>query len=212
MKHCGQATAIGLLVTHVLASVIPSVLGTTKDLPWHIGEDFYLLQTEQGVQVHESRDVIWSAELPFISASGGHDLVVESSGAFNITQVDRNRCQGQTITSGGTIKDSDALDGTGASIAGSLLNCGGAKATYTMTFWVPADHRNRVAFNLTVSHDGSVALNRVYLSFVSNADEDFYGLGAQASFGSLKNQSVPIFSREQGVGRGDQPVTGYENE
>jgi alpha-glucosidase (family GH31 glycosyl hydrolase) len=52
----------------------------------------------------------------------------------------------------------------------------------------------------------------LFLTYRFSPSEDFYGLGAQASFASLKNQTVPIFSREQGVGRGDQPTTELEDE
>ena len=210
MKPLTRVVVVGLSITHVFANVIQGVLGSPATSHWSLGNDYSLLRTKNGVQVSDSGNVIWTAELPFISASGGHDNVTESSGAFIIEKVDENKCQGQEISTIEQVDVPEAVDETGIQLAGSLSGCGDATASYNFTLYVPADLSNRVAFEIDVSSDQD--LQKIYLRFGSDASEDFYGLGAQASFASLKNQSVPIFTREQGVGRGDQPVTRYENE
>lgn len=48
---------------------------------------------------------------------------------------------------------------------------------------------------------------RILLAYSSLPNEDFYGFGEQFSYSTLKGQKVPIFIREQGVGRGEEPVT-----
>lgn len=53
----------------------------------------------------------------------------------------------------------------------------------------------------------SVQLNRVCLTYSSEANERFYGFGEQFSHVDFKGKRVPIFVQEQGIGRGDQPVT-----
>ncbi|GAB2227916.1 hypothetical protein Droror1_Dr00009745 [Drosera rotundifolia] len=49
--------------------------------------------------------------------------------------------------------------------------------------------------------------NRVCLSYWSEAEERFYGFGEQFSHMDFKGKRVPILVQEQGIGRGDQPIT-----
>ncbi|XP_048225602.1 sulfoquinovosidase isoform X2 [Ricinus communis] len=49
--------------------------------------------------------------------------------------------------------------------------------------------------------------NRICLSYSSEANESFYGFGEQFSHMDFKGKKVPIFVQEQGIGRGDQPIT-----
>lgn len=184
---------------------------------WKLGSGFSLLWTPEYIEIRDDADnVIFSTVpgQPFISASTGNDSVVGSSGAFNITQVDQDKCSGQHISSVSDVPWEKTATGSAVQINGNLSECGDASAPFSLTFWVPKDLPDRVAFYLKISSSSNVdiTLKKLYFTFASHAEEDFYGLGAQASFASLKNQSVPIFSREQGVGRGDQPITGYANQ
>ncbi|KAG0595030.1 hypothetical protein M758_UG132700 [Ceratodon purpureus] len=54
-------------------------------------------------------------------------------------------------------------------------------------------------------------LNRVLLTYASHARERFFGFGEQFSFFDLKGRRVPIMVQEQGLGRGDQPITAAAN-
>lgn len=57
---------------------------------------------------------------------------------------------------------------------------------------------------------GGVALkefNRVFITYSSERDERFYGFGEQFSHMEFKGRRVPILVQEQGIGRGDQPIT-----
>lgn len=49
--------------------------------------------------------------------------------------------------------------------------------------------------------------NRVCLTYSSERKERFYGFGEQFSHMDFKGKRVPIFVQEQGIGRGDQPIT-----
>ncbi|XP_014491147.1 uncharacterized protein LOC106753805 [Vigna radiata var. radiata] len=49
--------------------------------------------------------------------------------------------------------------------------------------------------------------NRVWLTYASDEKERFYGFGEQFSHMNFKGKRVPIFVQEQGIGRGDQPIT-----
>lgn len=54
-------------------------------------------------------------------------------------------------------------------------------------------------------------LNRVMLSYGSHPGERFFGFGEQFSCFDMKGRRVPILVQEQGLGRGDQPITAAAN-
>lgn len=49
--------------------------------------------------------------------------------------------------------------------------------------------------------------NRVFLTYASSRDERFFGFGEQFSRVEFKGKRVPVLVQEQGIGRGDQPIT-----
>lgn len=53
----------------------------------------------------------------------------------------------------------------------------------------------------------SKEFNRVWLTYASDENERFYGFGEQFSHMNFKGKRVPILVQEQGIGRGDQPIT-----
>lgn len=55
------------------------------------------------------------------------------------------------------------------------------------------------------------AFNRIALTIFSERDEKFYGFGEQFSYMDMKGKRVPILVQEQGLGRGDQPITAAAN-
>ena len=213
-----RCNSFSLNILAVVAAVVilPSqnVIAGRRNTHWDLGSGFDLTVTSSGLRASLQRQSIWSASLPFISASGGDDIVVGSSGAFKITNVDTDTCQEQSISGVQAVPWDGAATGSAVRLSGDLLNCGNKTAPYTATFWVPSNLTDRIAFYMDITSPTTLTtpLTKLYLQFDSHQEEDFYGLGAQASFGTLKGQNIPIFSREQGVGRGDQPVTDYENE
>ncbi|CAM6097225.1 unnamed protein product [Calypogeia fissa] len=60
-------------------------------------------------------------------------------------------------------------------------------------------------------HFQQPTFNRVQLTYSSSKDENFFGFGEQFSHFNMKGRKVPIFVQEQGIGRGDQPVTALAN-
>ncbi|GFP80802.1 alpha-glucosidase yihq [Phtheirospermum japonicum] len=75
--------------------------------------------------------------------------------------------------------------------------------------------RNRVVIAVSPAQEENVAMkngvfpdfNRICVTYSSEEDERFYGFGEQFSHMDLKGKRVPIFVQEQGIGRGDQPIT-----
>ena len=197
-----------------MLTALPSLGQARSTWPLGSGLELSYQASQHQISIHQDNQTIFSTlpGQPFLSAGAGKDQIVEDSGNFNITNVAQARCQGLNITQLAGIPRRDSVKNQVA-VRGYLLDCGGEDIAYVMNFWVPKTLSDRVAFEATVDSDAnaSVPVERLYLTFASHAREDFYGLGAQASFASMKNQSIPIFSREQGVGRGDQPYTAIED-
>ncbi|KAF2169102.1 glycoside hydrolase family 31 protein [Zasmidium cellare ATCC 36951] len=197
------------------ATSTQTVLASSSDGQWSLGEGFSLHRKAEQLEISRGNSSIWSTVpgKPFLSASAGNDSVVGSSGAFKITEVDQDTCKDQSITSIDQIEWDGTATGEATRISGELLQCGNASAQYSLTFWVPSDLSDRIAFYVDIpsSKTASGPLKKLYFRFSSSASEDFYGLGGQGSFASLKNQSIPVFSREQGEGRGDEPITSVRN-
>lgn len=179
---------------------------------WDLGNGFKLAWDSKAnhLSIDQHSKTVFSS-VPgqsFLGASSGKDNIVGANGNFKISNVDRNQCQGQNVTQVDYSPSKEGVDAREVTVDGYLLDCEDENVEYSMRFWVPMHLPNRVAFNVTVQP----SVDKIYLTLGSDASEDFYGLGAQGSFASMKNQTIPIFSREQGVGRGDEPVTSIEND
>jgi alpha-glucosidase len=94
----------------------------------------------------------------------------------------------------------------GVVVRGAFEDCGGLR--YELAF-TPVS-ANRVDFSATVLEaDGtrSPEYNRTVLVYASDADEGFFGFGAQYSYVNMKGRRLPIWCQEQGHGRGVQPIS-----
>lgn len=88
-------------------------------------------------------------------------------------------------------------------------------ANYEMTFSLSAAAELQFTINVTpnpaifTTSDGRNTLTnpRTFITYACEKDEDFYGFGESFSFFNLKGRNVPILVSEQGVGRGEQPIT-----
>jgi hypothetical protein len=69
------------------------------------------------------------------------------------------------------------------------------------------NHKEEELTNETLNLKGFGEFNRVYATFSSDREERFYGFGEQFSCMEFKGKKVPILVQEQGIGRGDQPIT-----
>nr|XP_043609359.1 sulfoquinovosidase-like [Erigeron canadensis] len=61
--------------------------------------------------------------------------------------------------------------------------------------------------NVVMKDGGNECFNRICLTYSSEKNERFFGFGEQFSHMDFKGRKVPIFVQEQGIGRGDQPIT-----
>ncbi len=201
--HCGARWAaerpLRGALTWAAASTLPQRLES--------GAFAVLWRPEQGgalevVSADAPDRILWST-VPgraFIQAALGEEKVSERRGMFSIRDYSRRRYVHQTV------ERLYAQDGA-VRIEGRLYGrFHKQNAPYAMTF----EARGAKQLGFKVEIDGRQA-NRVYLTYASEADEAFMGFGAQFTHFNLKGRRVPIFVMEQGIGRGEQPLTFLAN-
>lgn len=128
-----------------------------------------------------------------LSANNDHEMSL-----FDITDAPDEISNHQTLTSASfstAAKDAFVLKG-------SLSYPSGTSTEYTMTFKHKA--QNHVVF--IVEQDGK-DVSRTYLIQSSSASEQVFGMGVQFTHFNLKGGCVPVFTQEQGIGRGLQPIS-----
>lgn len=128
----------------------------------------------------------------FVQAAQGAETVREARGMFRIRDTLTDTCADQEIRT-------MALSGGGLEVTGSLRCRSGREILFWLVFASPAPHR------LDIRVD--VEANRAFLTYASSRQEHFFGFGEQFSYVDMKGRLVPIWVSEQGVGRGDQPIT-----
>ena len=156
---------------------------------------------------HKSR-AEWALSLtptsPFVAIGAGPFAIIESQGNYNITDAPQNTTTRQSI---------DQVDRA----PGSLTICGSlgsdrtaAIGRYNLTLRANNLTRRGLDFALTATST-LPNYNRLYLRWAADAAEQFYGMGEQYTIHGLRGRTVPIFTSEQGVGRGAQPVSDFMN-
>src|SRR6478736_1274893 len=167
------------------------------------GGNFALLwnKTTAQLQVTDAANparVLWQTPAggDFLRAAVGSEAVDSARGCFTFKDHLTNGCGKPVIT--GVISDGDALVASG-----TLSECG---APWQLRFEERSPRQ--LAFTLDVAPVPGRTFDRIYLSYASSSDESFYGFGHQYGTLDMKGRRLPIWSGEQGIGRGQQPISG----
>ncbi len=186
----------GVPTTGTLTSVAPEAIGD-----YQVGE--FVVSIEEETSGHVLRVVhegwpcraLWRS-VPgesFVSAARGRERVTQSRAHFTVEDEILGRLPDQSI------EDVEERGGE-LRISGDLTGEDG-EAGYTLTFSPASDGRLRFVVEVEGPYD------RAYLTYASTPEERFFGFGEQFTYFDLKGRKVPIFVREQGIGRGAQPIT-----
>ena len=144
---------------------------------------------------------LWSsrADEAFLAAGRGVATVLgaDTAGFFQLRDALEWETSGQTV-------ESIAAAGEDLELRGELKG-GPRPIPYRLRF--RAVGARQAAFSVELEGEA----NRVVFAGASDARERFLGFGEQFSRLDFKGQRLPILVREQGIGRGKQPLTGLLN-
>ncbi len=131
---------------------------------------------------------------PFLKIAKDEPNVKYKYGSFKFAENPQEACG--TLN----IKDIDTAP-KALVIQGDL--CGN---TFTMTMRIEEEQTLDIDIQLS-----DPSYNRLSLVLISDAEEKIFGMGEQFSHVNMRGHRVPMWVEEQGVGRGDQPLTALAN-
>jgi alpha-glucosidase len=135
----------------------------------------------------------FNLEKAFLSAGVASPKVGYRMAAFKFKESVNQFCKNQTLDKISSDKNSIILEGK---------LTGDCESEYKIQF--TAIDSKTLNFQITFSKK---ELNRTFFSYKSDSSEQFFGFGEQGTHFNLKGKSPFIFTEEQGIGRGDQPIT-----
>ncbi|MGJ4748269.1 alpha-glucosidase [Leptospira sp. SA-E8] len=158
------------------------------------GVKVVFLPTELSFITSKGRILEFNLKDAFLSSAKGEQIVNYRKATFKIKDKILLECGTQTIESLG-------LESGALLIKGKLSgkNC---ETEYSIRFVSSSNAGLDWKVDIT-----NPELNRTFIKFKSDGSESIYGLGEQFSHINLKGKKPFLFSEEQGVGRGDQPIT-----
>ena len=155
--------------------------------------------------------ILWQtlAGEPFVLAAAGRETIHEKRGMFKFQDDWQVACTRQSVD-----LLLDTVPGEEITLSGHLFCNDGTSVLYHLNFKLQPQTSS---LQMTVwlqnpeTYQAETSLNRVFLTYASSAEEHFFGFGEQFTYFDLKGQKVPIWVSEQGVGRGEEPITTAAN-
>ncbi len=132
---------------------------------------------------------------PFLTIAQDKPEVNYNRASFDFKSNIQQQCLEQSIESIGQLRDSII-------IRGKL--CG--ETTYNLYLKPVGKER----LDIEIKLDGS-GYNRLFFFQKNEKEETFWGMGTQYSNPKLNGHRYPIWTEEQGIGRGDQPLSTVAN-
>jgi len=150
---------------------------------------------------HPSK-VLWESVpgQPFVRAAAAEATLFSNRGSYDVQDRVLRDCPVQTV-------DAQARDGAALTLSGSLSGPECSTA-YALRFEPVSE--NQLAFDLQVT-GADPEINRLFLTYASEPGEGFFGFGEQFTHLNQKGRKFNIIVQEQGIGRGEQPLTGILN-
>lgn len=165
-------------------------------------------QAQSGIQIRENHCqtrwflyqdknpipfIDFNQERPFLTIAKGTPKVKYKMASFHFKDKVKERCTQQVI-------DEQIKKPNQVLLKGHFEDC---DCTYEMQF--TNLENGRVDWKVSLS---DTTYNRIFLTWGAKEAEQFFGFGEQYSQVNMKGKQPFIFSEEQGIGRGDKPVTG----
>lgn len=156
---------------------------------------------------NRGRKSLWET-LPgqaFVGAAKATEAVEEHRGMFFFEEDQHIACPDQRVE-----MITDNTDEQSMTLSGRLFCNNGESVLYNLYFapgQTPGTIDIRVWLQDPVNFAPSGKFNRIFLTYASNAGEHFFGFGEQFTYFDMKGKRVPIWVSEQGVGRGEEPIT-----
>lgn len=138
--------------------------------------------------------VEFALDKPFVIAEIGNEKVKENLASYHFSDSISDSCDEQSINQIKSTNKEMEIIGT---LKGNFCD---TNYSLKINFISPKE----IQFNLTFSNK---KINRSNLIFLSDKSEQFFGLGEQFTHANLKKTNPFLFTEEQGIGRGDQPIT-----
>jgi len=173
---------------------------------YEVGDFIIKWRTENGGQLTiESKDhpgfALWQT-IPgeaFVMAAQSNTEVTEIRGMFKFYENYINVCQNQKID---FIEAGQAPSGILFFHVNGTLECSSKKqASYTFGWY---------GWGTQITVQGETLTN-TFLTYATSNNEHFFGFGEQFTYFDMKGKRVPVWVSEQGVGRGEEPITTAAN-
>lgn len=165
------------------------------DGEWRIGEFTIVLDEALHVTHPQAAASVWET-VPgeaFLTAAQGRASYIDDLGLVRVSDDQDAIWNTQRVTAA-------EIDSDGAlALSGTLDDVDSVTWTLRLREGAPG----RLDAEISVS----APANRVYLSAALDDGEGVHGLGAQSTGWDLRGDRVPLIPREQGIGRGEQPLS-----